>query len=244
VRVLSLTHGPSVPGGVFEEVVEAAGHRLERWDVPARNAPGRAAAYDAVLAFGGSMHPDEHDRHDWLATEEAFLREVLTEGVPVVGVCLGAQMLARATGATVARASAPEIGWHAVELTPAGRADPVLGVLPPRFDAFQWHHYAFEVPPQGTELARSDACTQVFRLGQAWGLQFHAEVTRAMIHEWATEGPGDLPLPAADFLAEADRRIESWNELGRVLCSAFLDEATRGRDQPATSSTTSFAAEA
>jgi GMP synthase (glutamine-hydrolysing) len=241
VRVLSVTHGPSVPGGVFEEVGEAGGHRLERWDVPAGGTPGRAATYDAVLAFGGSMHPDEDDRHGWLAAEEAFLRDVLAEGVPVVGVCLGGQMLARAAGATVARASTPEVGWHEVELTPAGRADPVVGVLPHRFEAFQWHHYAFGVPAHGTELARSDVCTQVFRLGRAWGLQFHAEVTRSMIHDWAAEDPGEVPAPAAGFLAEADRRIESWNELGRALCAAFLREAARGGDRTAASSTTSLA---
>ena len=244
MRVLSLTHGPSVPGGVFEQVVEARGHRLERWDVPAGGSPGPAAAYDAVLAFGGSMHPDEDDRHGWLPAEEAFLREALADGVPALGVCLGGQMLARATGAHIARASSAEIGWHDVELTPAGRLDPVLGVLPPRFEAFQWHRYAFGVPGGGSELARSDVCTQAFRLGGAWALQFHAEVTRAMIHGWAAEAPSELPAPAVAFLTEADRRIEGWNELGRALCSAFLDEAARGGGQPATSSTTSFAADA
>lgn len=244
MRVLSVTHGPSVPGGVFEEVVEAAGHRLERWDVPAGGGTGPAAAYDAVLAFGGSMHPDEDDRHGWLAAEEDFLREVLADGVPLVGVCLGGQMLARAVGARVGRAPAPEIGWHEVELTPAGRADPVLGVLPPRFEAFQWHEYAFAAPADGAELARSDVCVQAFRLGRAWALQFHAEVTGPMIHDWVAEGPDALPVPAMDFLAEADRRIESWNELGRALCAAFLQEAARGDAQRATSSTTSLAAEA
>jgi GMP synthase-like glutamine amidotransferase len=229
---------------MFEEVVESAGHRLERWDVPAGGSPGPPAAYDAILAFGGSMHPDEDDRHDWLAGEEAFLREALADGVPALGVCLGGQMLARAAGARVERASSAEVGWHEVELTPAGRADPVLGVLPPRFDAFQWHRYAFGAPGDGTELARSDVCTQAFRLDRAWALQFHAEVTRAMIHDWAAGAPGELPVPAAAFLAEADRRIERWNELGRALCAAFLEEAARGDAQPATSSTTSLAAEA
>jgi GMP synthase-like glutamine amidotransferase len=237
VRVLFLTHGPSVPGGVFEEVVEAAGHHLERWDVPAGGSPP-PAAHDAIMAFGGSMHPDEDDRHDWLAAEEAFLREALADRVPLLGVCLGGQMIARAAGAQVGRASSAEIGWHEVELTPAGRADPVLGVLPPRFAAFEWHRYAFGVPGGGTELARSDVCTQVFRLGRAWALQFHAEVTRAMIHDWAAEAPGELPTPAAGFLAEADRRIERWNELGRALCAAFLEEAARGDARPAATSLT------
>ena len=199
MRVLSVTHGPSVPGGVFEEVVEAAGHRLDRWVVPAGRDPGPARTYDAVMAFGGSMHPDEDELHDWLAGEEAFLREVLDEDVPVVGVCLGAQMLARAADAPVEPARVPEVGWHGVELTPAGRADPVLGKLPPRFEAFQWHHYTFGIPTGGEELARSEVCAQAFRLDRAWGLQFHAEVTGSMIRDWAEEDPGGSRCPRRTF---------------------------------------------
>jgi GMP synthase (glutamine-hydrolysing) len=225
VRVLSVTHGPSVPGGVFEEVVEAAGHRLERWVLPSGGAPGAAGTYDAVMAFGGSMHPDEDELHDWLADEEAYLQEVLADRVPAVGVCLGAQMLARAAGARVEPARAPEVGWLDVELTPAGRADPVLGVLPPRFEAFQWHRYTFGIPAGGEELARSEVCTQAFRLDRAWGLQFHAEVTGSMIRDWAEEDPGELPMAAEDLLAATDARIAGWNELGRGLCAGFLEVA-------------------
>jgi hypothetical protein len=72
VRVLSVTHGPSVPGGVFDEVVEAAGHDLERWSVPEGGTPDPAGSYDAVLVFGGSMHPDQDDRFVWLEREEEF----------------------------------------------------------------------------------------------------------------------------------------------------------------------------
>jgi GMP synthase-like glutamine amidotransferase len=225
VRVLSVTHGPSVPGGVFDEVVTASGHELVRWVVPAGGAPGPATGYDAVMAFGGSMHPDEDERYDWLEREELLLREALAEDVPAVGVCLGAQMLARAAGAPIGLASTPEIGWLAVELTAEGRADPVLGVLPPRFEAFQWHHYAFETPAGGTELARSEVCAQAFRVGRAWGLQFHAEVTSTMIRAWAGEDPEDLPFPEDELLAATASRIGRWNELGRRLCAAFLAAA-------------------
>jgi GMP synthase-like glutamine amidotransferase len=179
------------------------------------------------MAFGGSMHPDEDELHDWLADEEAFLRDVLAEGVSVVGVCLGAQMLARAAGARVEPARAPEVGWHEVELTPAGRADPVLGRLPLRFEAFQWHHYTFGIPAGGDELARSGVCTQAFRLERAWGIQFHAEVTGSMIRAWAQEDPGELPMPADDLLAATDERIAGWNEHGRRLCAAFLQTAAQ-----------------
>ena len=143
MRVLSVNHGPSVPGGVFDEAVEAGGHALERWSVPDGGAPDPASSYDAVMTFGGSMHPDQDDRFAWLEREEEFLRDVLAAGVPVFGVCLGAQMLARAAGASVGPARVPEIGWLDVSLTLAGKADPVLGVL----EGVERHHDRLEVAP-------------------------------------------------------------------------------------------------
>jgi GMP synthase-like glutamine amidotransferase len=229
VRVLSVTHGPSVPGGVFDEVVEAGGHDLERWSVPEGAAPDRPEAYDAVMVFGGSAHPDQDDRFAWLGDEEEFLKDVLAEQVPVFGVCLGAQMLARAAGAKVGPASAPEVGWLDVELTPEGETDPVLGVLPRHAKVFQWHHYTFDLPSGGTELARSDVCPQAFRLSQpAWGIQFHAEVTLRMVTAWASEDPDDLPMSTEALAARSEAEIGQSNEQGRALCAAFLREAAGG----------------
>jgi GMP synthase (glutamine-hydrolysing) len=229
VRILSVSHGPSVPGGVFDEVAEADGHELERWVVPLGGAPQPPASYGAIMVFGGSMHPDQDDRFEWLGREEEFLRRALEDDVPVVGVCLGAQMLARAAGGRVGPAPEPEIGWYHVELTPAGRDDPVLGVLPERTEAFQWHSYTYEVPPGGTELARSALCTQAFRAGpRAWGLQFHAEVTLPMVQAWTAEESDELPVSPEEFVAEARERIDTWNEQGRKLCAAFLEAARNG----------------
>ena len=229
MRVLSVTHGPSVPGGVFDHEVEAAGHRLERWSVPDGEMPDAARSYDAVMVFGGSMHPDQDDHFTWLGHEEEFLKEVLAEEVPVFGVCLGAQMLARAAGARVGPARAAEIGWLEIDLTPAGRSDPVLGALPEKAKVFQWHHYTFEIPDGGTELARSEICTQAFRLAQpAWGIQFHAEVTLPMVTAWAGEDSDDLPVPVDLLIAASRTEIARSNDQGRALCAAFLREAARG----------------
>ena len=226
MRVLSVVHGPTVPGGVFDEIVQAAGHELERWVVPLGGAPQPPESYNAVMVFGGAMHPDQDEHFGWLEREAKFLQKLLAEDIPVVGVCLGAQMLARAGGAWVAPARSPEIGWLEVELTAEGRADPVLGVLPPCTEAFQWHRYTFGIPDGGTELARSALCTQAFRLGRhAWGLQFHAEVTLPMVRSWVAEDSDELPVTAEAFLAEAEARIEGWNEHGRELCAAFLEVA-------------------
>ena len=227
MRVLSVTHGPTVPGGVFDEAVEASGHVLERWSVPDGTSPEHARRYDAVMVFGGSQHPDEDDRFAWLEREEEFLQDALAERVPIFGVCLGAQMLARAAGASVRPAHVAEIGWLDVSLTAAGADDPVLGVLPPSATVFQWHHYTFDVPAGAVELARSPICPQAFRLdGRAWGIQFHAEVTLAMVTAWSEEDPDDLPMPAEELRAESARLISHSNEQGRALADAFLRAAS------------------
>jgi GMP synthase (glutamine-hydrolysing) len=173
------------------------------------------------------MHPDEDARHPWLPGEAEFLRQALSAEVPLLGVCLGAQLIARAAGAWVGPAATPEVGWRTVELTPAGRADPVLGALPSPVEAFQWHFYTYRVPAGGVELAVSTACTQAFAIGRhAWGIQFHAEVTRSMIETWVAEEVAELPMAPAELLAATASRIDAWNGAGRALCSAFLAAAT------------------
>ena len=219
MKVLALTHGPSVGPGVFGEAVRDAGHELVEHRVPLAGA--RPAEADAVLVFGGAMHPDEDARHGWLRPELGVLEQLLAEGTPLFGVCLGAQLIARAAGAEVLQAPQPEIGWLPVELTDAGRGDPVAGSLPERFDAFQWHHYTFELPAGAEELARSALCTQAFRLGSAWGVQFHPEVHAAQVDAWLDEEPSDVPDPEL-LRRETRNRIGGWNELGRELCGAFL----------------------
>jgi GMP synthase (glutamine-hydrolysing) len=145
----------------------------------------------------------------------------------VLGICLGAQLLAKAAHAPVRPAESSEIGWYPVELTEEAADDPLLGGLPQRFDSFQWHHYTYDVPAGAVELARSDVCTQAFRLGDsAWGVQFHPEVTFEQVERWADE-PEEVPVDSEALLAETRERIATWNELGRDLCGAFIDVAER-----------------
>jgi len=220
VKVLALTHGPSVGPGVFGAEIAAAGHELEECAVAAGDVP--AAGADAILVFGGAMHADQEERHPWLLDEHRFLVDALERRTPVFGVCLGAQLLARAAGASVHPAPEPEIGWLPVERTPAAAADPVFAAVPARFEAFQWHHYTYDLPAGAVELARSDSCTQAFRLGAAVGIQFHAEVTEAQVGSWLMEDPDDVD--DAEALRAATReRIGAWNAFGRSLCRRFLD---------------------
>ena len=175
------------------------------------------------MVFGGAMHPDQDLDHPWLADEVAWLRELVERGTPVLGVCLGAQLIARALGAwSGPLEGGPEIGWHEVERV---ADDPVLGALPERFEAFEWHHYTYELPDGAVELARNERCNQAYRVGDAcWAVQFHPEVTHAQVLGWIDD-PDD-PADDPDALrAETAAKIGRWNELGSALCDAFLARA-------------------
>jgi GMP synthase (glutamine-hydrolysing) len=226
--VLAVIHGDKVRAGVFGDVVSARGHRLEEWSLAwGTPLPRPLDAYGSVLVFGGAMHADQHGHHPWLREENLFLQRLLDLQTPVLGICLGAQLLAKAASAAVHPAEEFEIGWHPVELTDAAADDPVLGRLPQRFDAFQWHYYTYDLPAGAVELARSRICTQAFRLGgSAWGVQFHPEVTLAQVQSWVDEKE-EVPLDDEALMAETRERIGAWNDLGRSLCGAFMDAAER-----------------
>jgi len=231
VDVLAVIHGDQVRPGTFGDVVRERGHRLDEWSLAWETPlPQPLDSYGAVLVFGGAMHADQDDRHPWLREENLFLQRVLMLHMPVLGVCLGAQLLAKAALAPVYRSESPEIGWHDVELTDDAEDDPVFSRLPRRFDAFQWHFYTYDLPGGAVELARSAACTQAFRLGDsAWGIQFHAEVTWPQLESWFAhlderEEPVD---PPADLTELTKAKIEGWNDLGRALCGSFVEVAER-----------------
>lgn len=213
---------------VFGDVVRELGHELVEWRPADGPAPDGAAA---ALVFGGAMRVDQDDEHPWLPTERDWVRSLLDSGTPILGVCLGAQMLAAAAGWEIVRMPRSEIGWHHVELTPAGAADPLLTVAPPRFPAFQWHSYA-AAPPNGAEvLALNPACAQAYRVAdRAWGIQFHAEVDTATIDHWLEDGKDDedareVQLDIENVRRRTQREIADWNELGRSLCGRFLELA-------------------
>jgi GMP synthase (glutamine-hydrolysing) len=227
VNVLSIVHGSEARAQLFSQVVVEAGHTLEEWSLAWGVPPPRPIDdYDAVLVFGGAMHADEDERHPWLTEENLLLQRLLDLHVPTLGVCLGAQLLAKAAHAPVYPASRPEIGWHDVDVTEEAETDPIFARLPAHFRAFQWHYYTYGVPAGAVELARSDVCTQAFRLGDSvWGVQFHPEVTREQIQSWLETDGFNEGIDVERIAAEADAEIAQWNRIGAMLCGAFLEEA-------------------
>lgn len=241
MRILSIRHPGGGHSGVLASRAEAAGHRLDEW-TPAtdESPPEPALSYDAIVVLGGGMNVDEIDRRPYLRTELSILAEALLEGrTPVLGICLGAQLLAAAAGAEVHRARTPEIGWREVELCSAASADRVLGALPRRFTAYQWHSYAFEIPFGAVELALNEVCAQAYRIGEtAWGVQFHPEVTEEILADWFANFEVDPDAVAMGFepevaTAELADRLPHWKVLGGMLFDAFMSAAAARRARAA-----------
>ena len=186
LSVIALLHAESEGPGTLGEFLELSGaevHTVRLYE--GERLPSSGDGFEAVVSMGGPMNVYEEDRYPFLWEETKFLREVIESGVPVLGICLGSQMIAKACGARVRRAPAGELGWSEIRLTPAGLCDELFKGLPERMQVLQWHEDTFEVPTGGTLLATSEVCpSQAFRVRNAYGLQFHIEVTQQMIEEW------------------------------------------------------------
>jgi GMP synthase (glutamine-hydrolysing) len=140
---------------------------------------------DGVVAMGGPMNVDDLERHPELEAEREWLAEAVARRIPVLGICLGAQLLARALGAEVRPGERPEIGFAHVDVHDS--ADPIVGHLAPRSDVLHWHGDVFDLPEGARSLASSAVTEhQAFRYGNAWGVLFHPEADAAMLESWLT----------------------------------------------------------
>ena len=223
MRVLAVTHGPDVRPEVFADVIAEDGHELVEWDIRLRGAPA-SSDFDAVIVFGGDQNVGEELQHPWLHEEYDALRRWVDEGTPLLAICLGAQTLAHALGAPVQPVGASLAGFYVSELTAAGQDDPVLGVLPRRFESFNANGYWFELPPGAVELATGPV-PQAFRIdGSAWGVQFHPEIRRDQVLKWFAEDT-TVTRPLDEIAEELDEKLPAWERHGRALCRAFLAAA-------------------
>lgn len=220
--------------GIFAEVFEARGESFTYCDAYANAALPDPTAAAGVVVLGGPMNVYEEARYPFLALEDAFLKVALRAGVPTLGICLGAQLIAKASGARVRRGPAKEIGWLPIEQTPEASSDPLFAGLPSSLQVFHWHGDTFDLPAGARHLARSALCAhQAYALGRCvYGLQFHFEVTPAMIESWlqATVNAGDVAeiggaARAAAIRQETERFAEPLRQHGRRFFSRFLELA-------------------
>jgi GMP synthase (glutamine-hydrolysing) len=233
-RVLVVQHVPHSSLGVYGDVLAERGDE-EVW-VRCHEGdplPVRLDGFDAVISLGSDRSVYGADEW-WVKPELRLLREAVGAGTPVWGICFGAQLLAAALGGRVYAGPRPEVGIMPLRLTEAAAGDPVFGSLPPELPMFHWHGDSFETPAGATLVAGSAAYpNQAFRAdGLAYGVQFHAEATVALVRGWLTlpatraqleaaEGPG-----AAERLeVDAERFLPAVNEIARTLMHAWRDAA-------------------
>ena len=193
MRTLIIQHDHDGYPGALLEPIERAGS-VQRWDTFTQPERPDLDGIDAIVSLGGTAHPDQDHAEPWLAAELDLLEEALDLGIPILGVCLGGQLLARAAGGQIGKVETPEVARFAdVGVLPDAADDLLLAGLPRPFFGFEWHWYGFRAPPGATLLAQNDSTHQAFRVqNRAWGLQFHIEVTAETLMEWADAAPDTI----------------------------------------------------
>jgi GMP synthase (glutamine-hydrolysing) len=229
-EVLVFQHDPFEELGFFADILEKHGAdyrvvRLFHGEMPTEE-------WDhvrALIILGGPMNVDEEDNFPFLRWEKRIIRAAIDEAVPMLGVCLGAQLIAATLGTPVFHGPVREIGWSPISITPHGQVDSLLGYLPENATVFQWHSDGFDLPAGAIRLATSaHYSTQAFRFGKAiYGLQFHLEVTPRMIERWIDERSKDLALAPYVLPDKIIADTQSYAPTLKYYAERFLSEFVR-----------------
>jgi len=182
--LIVLRHVPYEGPGLIEDMLEGRGLPYKIVDIFEEGVPLGAAGFTGLVSMGGPMSVNDGTRE--IEREKALILEAGERGIPVLGVCLGAQIIASALGARVYRGEQPEVGWGEVTLTPGGTGDPLLAGVERVLPVLHWHGDTFDLPDGAVHLARSDMYeNQAFRANRSiYGLQFHLEIDKEMVQEW------------------------------------------------------------
>lgn len=191
--------------------------------------PRSIEGYDALIVMGGPMGVYEGEKHPFIKGELKLIEAALKGRVPTLGICLGSQLLAKAAGAKVYKGVEKEIGWYKTVLTEDGVDDGLFRGLPDEFTVFQWHGDTFDVPPGAVNLASSDLFpNQAIKVGpNAYGIQFHLEVTERMISEWVDINRDELAalrgkIDPEAIIKETPANIDSLHKVGCAVVTRFL----------------------
>lgn len=217
---LMVQNDPQCPPGACSELLTLAGHPFRTLAGYSREPFPDPAALTGVIVLGGEMGVHDTRQFPYLARVMTFMTECVEAGTPLLGICLGGQLLAQVCGGSVSSpSSCGEKGICQVTLNQEGISDPLFRGLPSPFVTFQLHNDSFSVPPGATLLAHSPACpAQAFRLAPTvYGLQFHPEVDRAIVSAW-----GALSTPPVDFLPAFLNAEATFNAASHTLLANFI----------------------
>jgi GMP synthase (glutamine-hydrolysing) len=231
-KLLVFQHVASEPLGHLDPLLRESGCRIRYVNFGREpRAQPDVRRYDGLVVLGGPMNVDQTASHPHLATEIEVIREAVNAGKPMLGICLGGQLLAAAMGGHVQPNPVPEIGWYRLHVRPQGHHDPLFRHFErmPRH-VFQWHAYTFQPPPGAVPLAWTRSCRQqAYRIGDhAWGLQFHLEADLSLISRWLQlpSGRSEIerhwsPARIARIQAATHRHLPAATPLSRRVFGEF-----------------------
>jgi GMP synthase (glutamine-hydrolysing) len=233
MNVLILKHADSEGPGLIEPWLKNGKIPYRVLNLESENSLPAVDDWSHIILMGGPMNVYEEDRYPFLKKEDLFIKESIQRGKMLLGICLGAQLIAKALGARVSKAPVKEIGWYDVSLTEEGSKHPLFSDFPRTFSVFQWHGDTFEIPHSGKLLVTASPVPhQAFCYGgNAYGLQFHLEVTGEMIREWMETDEKELQKSALphfskeEILAETARKIDAYRQRGTGFLAAFFHAA-------------------
>jgi GMP synthase (glutamine-hydrolysing) len=231
--ILIVTHLEDRHTGLVRDSLEGAGSPVVEWN-PLDDAPARAVAeISGIVSLGGRMSATEIDRHPFLAAEVELMCAALAGEVPILGMCLGAQLLAVASGGRVSTMERMYVGWPALAPLAAAHEDPLFGGLAPGLPVLKWHEDVIEIPAGAVVLGTTPSPgAALFRVGSAaWGSQMHLELTPSMLLDgWLAEPRGVAEIESAGyqidaFRAESRGRLEVQMAASRPVFSRFAQVA-------------------
>jgi GMP synthase-like glutamine amidotransferase len=217
MRVLAFRHEHGGGPGTVQTALEQRGIGLECVDLFAGGACPDVSEAAGLIFLGGGMCAN--DRLPFLEAESELIQGAVVRAQPVLGICLGAQLIARALGAKVYKSPVPEIGWKPVEMDPLASSDPVFSAWNSRVNVFQLHYDTFDLPFGAERLGHSpEVANQAFRWGRSvYGVQFHPEMTEEMVRDWSAESGlpewPETPDRCIELARACDAMVGAWSTL-------------------------------